>query len=190
MNYFLWPLLLLPIVMGNPLQLNLLSTPNASSIALANSSALNTNGLNTNGLNTTGLTSHNDCYEHSEGYLFTTTKSDCEKALDRFVAGKSLTEIRYFSYKHYRVTDQLPVEAEYGSCNIALMTFDLDTRISMTYAEIYAELLGPDGVLKECLGSHVPAGEALGGQTSLGPGNRLVAEVTGQPKKRADQKTR
>ncbi len=180
MNYFLWPFLLLPIIMGNPLQLNLLSTPNASSIALAKPSALNT----------TGLTSHNDCYEHSEGYLFTTTKSDCEKALDRFVAGKSLTEIRYFSYKHYRVTDQLPVEAEYGSCNIALVTFDLDTRISMTYAEIYAELLGPDGVLKECLGPDVPAGEALGGQTSLGPGNRLVAEVTGQPKKRADQKTR
>ena len=88
------------------------------------------------------------------------------------------------------MTDLLPVETEYGTCNIVLMTFDLDTCISLTYAELYAELLGPDGVLKDCLGPDVPAVDALGGQTSLGPRNMLVADVTGQPKKKTDQKNR
>ena len=67
--------------------------------------------------------------------------------------------------------------------------FDLDTRISLTYAEIYAELLGPDGLLKECLGPSVPAEDALGGQTVLGPRNMLIADVTGRPYRATDQKS-
>ena len=177
------PFLILPSVICNALQLNLLSSPNASSIARSKTSTLNT----------TGITTHNDCYEHSQGHLFVTTKSDCERALDKLVNGKSLTELHHFGYQGYhghRITDQLPVEAEYGSCNIAFLTFDLDTRITLTYAEIYAELLGPDGVLKECLGPAVPYAEALGGQTAMGPLNMLVAEVTGLPRKVADQESR
>ena len=69
------------------------------------------------------------------------------------------------------------------------MMFDLDTRISLTYAEIYAELLGPDGLLKECLGPSVPAEDALGGQTVLGPRNLLIADVTGRPYQATDQKS-
>ncbi len=81
------------------------------------------------------------------------------------------------------------MDAEYGSCAITLMMFDLDQRVTMTYAEIYAELLGPEGVLKECLGPSVPAVDALGGQTVLGPRNMLIADVTGLPHKSADQKS-
>ena len=174
------PFLILPLVICNVSQLNLLSSPNASSIARSKISTLNA----------TGLTTHNACYEHSHGHIFVTTKSDCERALDKLVNGKSLTDIHHFGYQGHRITDQLPVEAEYGSCNIAFLTFDLDTRITITYAEIYAELLGPDGVLKECLGPDVPYAEALGGQTALGPLNMLVAEVTGLPRKVADQESR
>ena len=68
------------------------------------------------------------------------------------------------------------------------MMFDLDKRLTLTYAEIYAELMGPDGVLKECLGPSVPAVDALGGQTVLGPRHLLIADVTGKPDNTADQK--
>lgn len=144
-------------------------------------------------LNTTRLTTynetHNDCFDHSLGHLFTTTKSDCERALDTLVKGKSLIQVHNFGYQSRGVTDRLPIEAEYGSCTLSLMMFDLDTRISLTYAEIYAELLGPDGLLKECLGPSVPAEDALGGQTVLGPRNLLIADVTGRPYQATDQKS-
>ena len=180
MIHALLPLLILPAVTCNPLQLNLLSTANTSSIVSGELPAPNV----------TRLTTYNTCYDHTEGHVFTTTKSDCERALDKLVNGKSLIEPHSFGYQKSRITDRLPVEAEFGSCNIALLTFDLDIRISMTYAEIYAELLGPNGVLKDCLGEDVPITDALGGQTALGPGNNLVVEVTGQPKKAIDQKGR
>ena len=180
MIHFLLPFLILPLIICKPLPLDLLSTSNVSSIAPDNSPAFNA----------TRLTTHNDCFDHTLGHLFTTTKSDCERALDKLVEGKSMIEPRSFSYKVRGVTDRLPVEAEYGSCSINLMMFDLDKRLTMTYAEIYAELLGPDGVLKECLGPGVPPEDALGGQTVLGPLNMLIADVTGRPYEAADQKNR
>ena len=133
---------------------------------------------------TTGLTTHNDCFDHSLGHLFTVTKADCEHALDNLVRGKSLLEPRSFSYRpSVVVTDRLPVVADWGTCSLVLMMFDVDEIVSLTYAEIYAELLGPDGLLKECLGPSVPAVDALGGQTVIGPGHILIADVTGQPNK-------
>ena len=136
----------------------------------------------TSNLTKTGLTTYNDCFDHSLGHLFTVTKADCEHALDDLVRGKSLLETRSFSYRpSVFVTDRLPVLAEWGTCSLVLMMFDTDKIVSLTYAEIYAELLGPDGLLKECLGPTVPAVDALGGQTVIGPGNMLIADVTGQP---------
>lgn len=101
-----------------------------------------------------------------------------------------MIEVHSFGYQSRGVTDRLPVEAEYGTCTIALLMFDLDTRISLTYAEIYAEILGPDGLLKECLGPSVPKADALGGQTVLGPQNMLIVDVTGNPRGATDQKSR
>lgn len=180
MRHFLLPFLILPLVTCHPLQLDLLSPFNVSSIAPNSSSTLNA----------TRLTTHNDCFDHSLGHLFTTTKSDCERALDKLVDGKPLIEIRSFGYQGRGLTDRLPLEADYETCTIALMMFDLDIRLTMTYAEIYAELLGPEGVLKECLGPAVPAVDALGGQTVLGPRNMMIADVTGRPYKAVDQNSR
>ena len=180
MFHILLPIWVLPLVTCNILQLDLVSLSNASSTASKESPARNTSRL----------TTYNDCFDHFEGHLFTTVKADCERALDELVAGKSLTGLHSFSYQKRGATDRLPVEVQYGSCSIALMMFDLDARISLTYAEIYAELLGPDGVLKECLGSNVPAVDALGGQTVLGPRNMLIADVTGRPNGAADQESR
>ena len=176
-------LLLLLLAVGNSLQLNMLTASNISSSSIPS--------VRLSAHNATRLTTHNVCFDHSEGYVFQTTKSDCERALDKLVNGKSLLEVHTFGYQTgSRVTDHLPIEIDYGTCNIALLTFDLDTRISLTYAELYAELMGPDGVLKDCLGTDVPPIDALGGQTAIGPLNMLVAEVTGQGKKVADQKYR
>ena len=178
---FLLPFLVLPLVICNPLQLNLLSTPNVSSIASGRSSSLNA----------TRLTTHNECFDGSYGHKFPATKSDCERALDTLVKGKSLLELRRFGYTQVsRLTDRLPVAIEYGSCAITLMMFEYDMHVAMTYAEIYAELLGPDGMLKECLGPNVPAAHALGGQTAIGPRNMLVVDVSGQSPQAAEQKSR
>ena len=171
MIYYLFPFLVLPLVICNAPQLNLLSAPNASAFAP---------GIISN-LNATRLTTYNACFDSSEGQIFPATKSDCERALDTLVKGKSLVEPHYFGYEARRITDLLPVKAEYGSCTITLMAFDLESRITITYAEIYAELLGPDGLLKDCLGPSVPAKKAFGGQTAIGPRDLLVADVSGRP---------
>ena len=175
----LLPFLILPPSLCNSLQLDLLETSNTSSIASGQSSSLNA----------LRLTTHNDCFDHSLGHSFTTTKSDCERALDKMVMGKSLIEPRSFSYRR-GVTDRLPLDAEYASCSIGLMMSNLQDRITMTYAEIYAELLGPDGLLKECLGSSVSAADALGGQTAFGPQNKLIVDVAGRPWRAAEQRSR
>ena len=174
MMYYLFPFLVLPQVIC--IQLDLLSASNASSFAP---------GMTSN-LNATRLTTYNSCFDGSEGQNIPVTKSDCERALDKLVKGKSLVETHSFGYVGRRITDHLPVKAEYRSCSITLMTFDLEARITITYAEIYSELLGPDGVLKECLGPSVPAKMAFGGQTSIGPHNMLVADVSGLPLKATD----
>ncbi|KAF6236337.1 hypothetical protein HO173_005428 [Letharia columbiana] len=177
---FLLLLVILPLVMCDPLQLDLLSTSNTSWTASHNASTLNA----------TRLTTDNDCFDDILGKIFPLTKSDCEHALDTLVKGKSLLEPHYFGYQSRGVTDRLPLKAEYGTCSITFMMFDLDKRIALTYAEIYAELLGPDGVLKECLGPSVPAEDALGGQTVLGPRNLLIVDVEGRPYNAEDQKSR
>lgn len=173
-NILLYSMLLLA-VKSSSANLNLLPTTNTSSVTASKILALNA----------TRLTTHNVCFDHSAEIL-PTTKSDCERALDKLVNGRSLVEPHTFGYNEVRVTDPLPVEVEYRSCSIALMMFDLDARVKLTYAEIYAELLGPDGVVKDCLGLNVPAADALGGQSALGPGNKLVADVSGLFYKAAD----
>ena len=175
MMYYLFPFLVLPQVICISQQLDLLSASNASFAP----------GITSN-LNATRLTTYNACFDGSEGENSPATKLDCERALDKLVKGKSLVEPHYFGYEGRRLTDHLPVKAEYRSCVITLMTFDLEARIEITYAEIYSELLGPDGVLKECLGPSVPAKKAFGGQTSMGPRDMLVADVSGLSLKATD----
>lgn len=182
MIQFLSSFFFLSLVTCSPLQLGLLPSSNASSVASDNPPTLNATRLETYNI------TYNDCFDHSSGHIFTTTKSDCERALDTIVKGKSLIEVHSFGYRR-GVTNRLPVEAEYGTCTITLFSFDFDMRISLTYAEIYAEILGPDGLLKECLGSSVPKQDALGGQTVLGPRNMLIVDVTGKPRGAKDQKS-
>ena len=56
-------------------------------------------------------------------------------------------------------------------------TINEDDEVTMTLAEIYAEVLGPDGVMKLCLGQvRLPA---IGGRMSVGPRGLLKVVVTG-----------
>ena len=179
--YSFLSLMLLPAVFSITLPLNIVSNPNVYSPT----------PLRLASLSTTRLTTNNNCFYKSTEHSFVTTKPDCEGALDILVKGKSLVEPHYFGYKGVpRITDQLPVGAQYGTCSLVLLAYNTDSRIMITYAEIYAELLGPDGLIKDCVGPDVPFEDALGGQTAMGPGNMLVADVMGRPFAAADQKIR
>lgn len=48
---------------------------------------------------------------------------------------------------------------------------------TLTLAEVYAEVMGPDGVVKGCLGPGRPP--SLGGRMSLGPKELLKVMITG-----------
>ncbi len=54
---------------------------------------------------------------------------------------------------------------------------DGDDEDRLTLAEVYAQVMGPDGVVKGCLGPGRPP--SLGGRMSLGPRELLKVMVTG-----------
>lgn len=54
---------------------------------------------------------------------------------------------------------------------------DEDDEETMTLGEIYAEVLGPDGVIKQCLGQ--VRAPAIGGRMVLGAKGLLRVVVTG-----------
>ena len=56
-------------------------------------------------------------------------------------------------------------------------TVNADDEDTLTRAEIYAEVLGPDGLIKNCLGQkRLPA---IGGRMSLGPKGLLKVIISG-----------
>lgn len=107
-----------------------------------------------------------------------TDKADCEAALDSWVRGQSLLQPRTFSRSAPSVEDvQLPLQKVSGSCTIYVNVISEEGEDVLTLAEVYAELLGPDGVMKNCLGQvRMPA---IGGRMSLGAKGVLRVVVTG-----------
>ena len=49
---------------------------------------------------------------------------------------------------------------------------------TMSLADLYAGIMGPDGLVKRCLGLENP--EPLGGMMSLGPKMKLLALISGR----------
>lgn len=72
----------------------------------------------------------------------------------------------------------LPLQKESGSCMIYADMINEEDEDTVAFAEIYAELLGPDGVMKLCLGQVRPP--AIGGRMSLGRKGLLKVVVTGR----------
>lgn len=71
----------------------------------------------------------------------------------------------------------LPLRFASGSCYVELNTIDEDDEDTLTLAEIYAEVMGPDGLVKQCLGPGRPP--SLGGRMALGPKELVKVVVTG-----------
>lgn len=133
--------------------------------------------------NATNLGAEIGCFKNTKIPPFiATNKADCEDALDDWVRGQSLIQPRAFSRKpsaSSTIDDVLlPLEKVSGSCGIYVDVIDEEDEDTLTLAEIYAELLGPDGVMKQCLGQvRLPA---IGGRMSFGEKGLVKIVVTGR----------
>ena len=104
-------------------------------------------------------------------------KHDCEEALDSFVGEKDLTTRHTFAYDGRR-TDSLPLEQTFGTCAIQFRLANQNDRVSITLGEIYAQVLGPSGVIKSCLGtSEDPPADAVGGRMYIGREGKLIVTI-------------
>ena len=78
-----------------------------------------------------------------------------------------------------RVRDvRLPLIRQHGTCVIQLDVQREHDEDTMSLADVYAEIMGPDGLVKRCLGLENP--EPLGGMMSLGPKMELLALISGR----------
>jgi len=160
------------------LALSATSTP----LTVAPSQPVNLSSLDLGPLNTTSLSTKIGCFPFKptkQPPLLPTNKHDCEAAIDNGIRGQSLTTLRKFARKPSSHVDDvlLPVRFSSGSCYVELNMIDADDEDTLTLAEIYAEVMGPDGVAKRCLGPGRPFW--LGGRMSLGPKELLKVIVTG-----------
>lgn len=145
-----------------------LSLPTSQSLDVAPKSSLN------------ATINNPDCFLPTRIPPFiSTTRVECELALDRFVRGQSLSTPLTFS-RNPRVPAEavlLPVQIESNSCHFFMDVLNANDEDTLTRAEIYAEMTGPDGVIQNCLGQvRMPA---IGGRMTLGPKRVLKAIVTG-----------
>lgn len=162
--------LLLPLVIANP-------------FAPAPAQLLDLNPLTFAPFNTsTNLGVQIGCFKQTRTSSFiATNKVSCEAALDAWVRGKSLLVPRTFSRNPSAILTpddvRLPVQWVSGSCTVIVTILDEDDEETMTLGEIYAEVLGPDGVIKQCLGQ--VRAPAIGGRMVLGAKGLLRVVVTG-----------
>ena len=134
-------------------------------------------------ITTTNITSPNfiGCFYQSDPPTrLPTTKSDCETALDAWVSGQDLYELRVFSRVSYHLTQDitLPLVRQYGTCVIDLDVQSEHDEVTMSLADVYAGILGPHGLVKRCLGLENP--DPLGGIMSLGLERKLLALISGR----------
>lgn len=99
--------------------------------------------------------------------------------MDNWVRGHSLITPRTFGRNPSSRTDDvlLPLVLSGRSCFVQLDTVNEDDEDTMTLGEIYAEVMGPDGVVKQCVGPGRPPG--LGGKMLLGQKQVIKVFVTG-----------
>ena len=119
-------------------------------------------------------------YQSNPPILLATTETDCEGALDEWVSGQDLYESRLFSRRsYYLVHDiKLPLVRQYGTCVIQLDVQSEDEEEMMSLEDVYTGIMGPDGLVKRCLGLQNP--EQLGGMMTLGPKRKLLAVISGR----------
>lgn len=130
-------------------------------------------------LNASALT-HSDLGCFANKPWVTTSKADCEGALDVWVGGESLSIPRLFSrnptshMSHVR----LPFQAWHASCTVYVNVVDPGDEEVITLGQVYAEVLGPDGLAKNCLGQRgIPA---IGGKMTIGRKGVLKVILSGR----------
>ena len=111
-----------------------------------------------------------------------TRKEDCEVVLDYWVKGQDLSLPRIFSRKSYASSRhrmiQLPFTVWDGSCRLHINVLEDDDEEALSMADVYAHVMGPDGLAKNCLGQH-DGMKALGGRMNLGPRGLLSVSISG-----------
>lgn len=65
-----------------------------------------------------------------------------------------------------------------GDCVLYVDVVEEEEEDVLTLAEVYAEVLGPDGVMKNCLGQ--VRGPAIGGRMAVGEKGVVRVVVTGR----------
>ena len=111
--------------------------------------------------------------------IFPTNRNDCEAVLDNWVQGQDLAEPRTFTSNPSYLQDVLlPITRAFGTCVLYMGTVSPGSGDTLTLAEIYAEVLGPDGLARHCLGPRRLPG--LGGTMKLGPRKVIFAAITGR----------
>ena len=129
---------------------------------------------------TTTTARRTGCFYHSDPPVFyPTTKSDCEAVLDAWVSGRDLYEPRLFSRKSsYLVKDiKVPLVRQYGTCNLELDMLAEGATDTMSLADVYAGIIGPDGPVKRCVG--LQSSDRLGGGMFVGLKGKLLATISG-----------
>lgn len=106
-----------------------------------------------------------------------TNKADCEGALDSFVNGQQLGISRLWTKRpsSYLTPVQLPVRVTYRTCSLWINVVNDQDEEIMPMAELYAEVMGPNGLAKTCLGQHFQP--AMGGRMELGQLNVVLQGV-------------
>ena len=119
-------------------------------------------------------------YQSDPPTLLPTTETDCEGALDAWVSGQDLHEPRVFSRMSFYLVQniKLPLVRQYGTCVIQLDVHADSDEDMMSLADVYAGIMGPDGLVKRCLGLQSP--DQLGGMMALGPKRKLLALISGR----------
>ena len=169
-------LLLLRSILANPLNLTPPQSLNLALFAAAAAAPVTTPKTNITGT----LSSEIGCFKPTKIPPFRpTNKQDCEAALDAWVRGQSLIQPRKFSRNPIEIDGvALPLGIDSGSCTLIADVLGEGDEDVLTLAEVYAELMGPDGLLKNCLGQ--VRRPPIGGRMSLGGKNVLKVVVTGK----------
>ena len=131
--------------------------------------------------NTNNLFTGTGCFaQSSPPSIWPTTKADCETVLDTWVRSHDLTEPRTFSQNpSFHLQDiRLPVTKEFGTCSLYMDMVSPGDEDTLTPAEKYAGILGPDGVTKQCLAPRRQP--SLGGTVRLGPRKVVYAVINGR----------
>lgn len=118
------------------------------------------------------------CFRRKEWAV--TNKNDCEMAVDSWVKDEHLGVTKSFALAQnpghpYMAFEQLPIQKEYRTCRFRVNIEEHVGEVLTSMGEVYAEVMGPDGLAKNCLGQQEDL-PSVGGRMYL---SRLIITLSG-----------